>query len=169
MSVARAIVRYALGLLLLAMVILNVANAAGRYLFQKAIPGSDEILVFAMVWLVFLGAALVSLDRRHLGFDQLSGLLGARWRGQLIRGRYLCVALLSGYVTWQSWSVLQTLARVGQTSMASEIPMIVPHGAVPVGLGLICLISLVYAVRPTARTGSGSGVEDDPAAGPDGP
>ena len=51
-----------LGLVLLAMVALNVANAAGRHVLQRSILGADEILVFAMAWLVFgLGAALALL------------------------------------------------------------------------------------------------------------
>ena len=169
MKAARALVRWALGLLLLAMVLLNVANAAGRYLFQKAIPGSDELLVFSMVWLVFVGACLVSLDRRHLGFDQLSNLLSGTWRGLLIRGRYLFIALLTGYVTLQSWSVLKTLALVEQKSMASQIPMVIPHAAVPLSLGLICLISLFYAFRPFARFESKNSADSDSRSGSEQP
>lgn len=67
--------RKLLGLLLIAMVLLNVANAAGRYLFGSSIEGSDELLVFAMVWLVFLGAVLATARRGHLGFDVLERLL----------------------------------------------------------------------------------------------
>ena len=156
MRLMRSTVRKALGLLLLAMVLLNVANAAGRYLFGKAIPGSDEILVFSMVWLVFLGACLVSLDRRHLSFDLLPRVLRRPWRRPLHTVTHLGIALLTGFVTLQSWTVLEKLAQVGQTSMATEIPMVVPHAAVPLSFGLICLISLYLAFRPAERPAAGA-------------
>ncbi len=140
-------VRNLLGLVLLAMVLLNVVNAAGRYLFGLAVHGSDEILVFAMVWLVFLGAALVSLEGRHLGFDLLHRYLPPG--GQRALHVIICLgtALLTGYAAWQSWQVVAKLARIGKQSMATEIPMALPHVAVPLSLGLICLISLVRATR----------------------
>ncbi|MCG8358254.1 MAG: TRAP transporter small permease subunit, partial [Kiloniellales bacterium] len=53
-------VRRLLGLLLIAMVLLNVGNAIGRYVFRRSIDGADEILIFAMAWLVFIGAAVVT-------------------------------------------------------------------------------------------------------------
>ena len=141
------IVRKTLGLLLLAMVLLNVANAAGRYLFGKAIAGSDEILVFAMVWLVFLGACLVTFEGRHLGFDLMPKALSAKWRRLHAAVTNLVIAGLTGFVALQSWAVVQKLAAVGQKSMATEIPMVVPHGAVLICFALMTLISLYLAVR----------------------
>ncbi|HMB76019.1 MAG TPA: TRAP transporter small permease [Kiloniellaceae bacterium] len=148
-----AIVRKALGLLLLAMVLLNVANAAGRYLFRFAIPGSDEILVFAMVWLVFLAACVVFIERGHLNFGLLATRLPAAWQGPLQRIVALTTAVLCGFLAYQSWQVLTTLARVGQKSMASEIPMVVPHAAVPLSLGIIALFALYRAFRPPGTAG----------------
>lgn len=146
----RRLPRSLLGALLIAMVLLNVANAAGRYLFGKAIAGSDEILVFAMVWLVFLGAVLVTARRGHLGFDVLDRLLPEQLRRPLHVLRHLAVAALAGYVALQSWQVLEKLARIGQSSMALGIPMVVPHAAVVVSFLLILAFSLHAATRPPA-------------------
>jgi len=144
----RTFVRAFLGLLLLAMVLMNVANAAGRYIFQKAIPGSDEVLIFAMVWLVFVGACLVTLDRGHLSFDMLPRALG-QYGGRILHSvTCLAISLLTGYVAIQSWAVLTKLLLIGQKSMATEIPMVIPHAAVLISLSLISLISLIYAFMP---------------------
>lgn len=129
------------------MVLLNVANAAGRYLVGKAIPGSDELLVFAMVWLVFVGACLVSLEGRHLSLDLLSRLLDGRARRLLSAGLCLLTALLTGYVALQSWAVLGKLRSVGQKSMATEIPMVIPHAAVTLSFALMSVIALFLAFR----------------------
>lgn len=148
-----AIVRSALGILLLAMVLLNVANAAGRYIFQYAINGSDEVLVFAMVWLVFLGACVVFVERAHLNFGLLAVKLPEFGRRLLQRVISLTTAVVCGYLAYQSWQVLTTLARVGQKSMASEIPMVVPHAAVPLSLGVIALFALYRTLRPQGKAG----------------
>jgi TRAP-type C4-dicarboxylate transport system permease small subunit len=148
-----SIFRKLLGLLLIAMVLLNVANAAGRYLFGRSIEGSDELLVFAMVWLVFLGAVLATARRGHLGFDVLERLLPPGPRRLLRIVQHLAVAALSGYVALQSWAVLQKFLTIGQSSMALGIPMAIPHAAVAVSFLLIALFSLYAAVRPGAADG----------------
>ena len=158
-----AFTRTFLGLLLLGMVVLNVANAAGRYLFKRAIPGSDEILLFAMVWLVFIGAVLVAVRGDHLGFDLLPRSLPRPWAWWLKRLHSLAIAGLTGFVAWQSWGVLQMLSGVGQRSMATELPMVVPHASLFLCLTAICLVSLVQTFRPpgTEASGPAGPAEDD--------
>lgn len=153
LKAAGAIVRKLLGALLIAMVLLNVANAAGRYLFGKAIAGSDELLVFAMVWLVFLGAVLVTARQGHLGFDIAARLLTGGPQRLLHSVRHLVVAALAGYVALQSWAVLQKLIKVDQSSMALGVPMAIPHAAVLVSFLLILVFSLRAALRPPTEGG----------------
>ena len=142
------LVRLGLGLLLIGMVFLNVANAAGRYLFGKAIPGSDEVLVFAMAWVVFLGAVLVAARNAHLGFDILPRMLPQKVGRVLHSLRCLAIAGLTGFVALQSWAVLQKLARIDQRSMATDMPMTWPHASLFLGLTMIALVFLVLAIRP---------------------
>lgn len=148
LKAAGSIFRKLLGAVLIAMVLLNVANAGGRYLLGKAITGSDEILVFAMVWLVFLGAVLVTARQGHLGFGIVDrALTGGAWRVLHIV-RHLVIAALAGYVALQSWAVLAKLIKVGQSSMALGVPMAIPHAAVLVSFVLIVVFSLAAALRP---------------------
>lgn len=145
-AAARTAIAYLIGLLLIAMVALNVANAFGRYVLGSAIPGSDELLVFSMVWLVFLGAVLATASGGHLRFDLLAMLLPRRLERLLDAVRYAIVSVLAGFVCLQSWGALVKLGRIGQKSMAMEVPMTVPHAAVFVGFALIALVSAVMAV-----------------------
>lgn len=145
-------VRLVLGLLLLAMVLLNVVNALSRYLLGQAIAGSDELLVFGMVWLVFLGIAFVTADRRQLSFDVIRQRLPDRAQAivQLV-GDLITVGLL-GFVTLQSLQVVERLARLDQWSMAAAVPTYVPHSAILVGLGLTVLILLAAIVKGAAAS-----------------
>jgi TRAP-type C4-dicarboxylate transport system permease small subunit len=144
--VARA-VRMLLGLLLLAMVLLNVANALARYLLGQAIAGSDELLVFGMVWLVFLGTAFVTADRRQLSFDVILQRLPRRARAVVrLAGDLIAVGLL-GFVTLQSYQVVERLWTLGQWSMSATVPTYVPHSAILVGFGLTLLVLLAAIVK----------------------
>src|SRR5438445_12084050 len=67
--------RALLGTLLIGMVLLNVANAVCRYLFSVVLIGADELLVFAMIWMVMIRMCLVTLDRRHVPLDFLANRL----------------------------------------------------------------------------------------------
>lgn len=144
--------RMSLGLLLIAMVLLNVANALSRYLLGQAIEGSDEMLVFGMVWVVFLGAAFVTADRRHLCFDVVSRSLPPRIRYLVQYAGDLITILLLGFVVLQSLDVVGRLATLGQRSMAAAIPTYIPHSAILVGFGLSALILLAAFLRDAAAT-----------------
>ena len=151
LGAGRLALRWALGLLLIAMVLLNVANAAGRYLFGRAITGADEVLVFSMVWLVFAGVVLVTAEGRHLRLDLAASL----FRGRLGHGRAvlidLMIAVLCLYVALQSWEIIGRLAQIGQRSMALGIPMVVPHAAIAIGLAATALVALVAALGHARR------------------
>ena len=135
-----AVARGLLGLALIAMVALNVANALGRYLFGRAIEGSDELLVFTMIALVFLGAPLVAAEGRHLRFDALAGRLPGRRLVETVGLAF--AALLLGWLAWHSLGAVERLAGLGQRSMALGLPMAIPHAAVTAGLGLSALVAL---------------------------
>lgn len=146
LGLGRVALRWALGLLLIAMVLLNVANAAGRYLFGHAITGADEVLVFSMVWLVFAGVVLVTAEGRHLRLDLAATLFAGRFgaaRALLIN---LIIAALCFYVALQSWEIIGRLGQIGQRSMALGIPMVVPHAAIAIGLAATALVALLLAL-----------------------
>jgi TRAP-type C4-dicarboxylate transport system permease small subunit len=150
-TAADRLLKLFLGLLLLAMVLLNLVNAGGRYLLGQAVPGADEILMFSMVWLVFLGALLASAKQRHLGFNLPEHWLPEGAHRLLAVFRHLFIALVTGYVALQSWAVLEKLAKIGQKSMALQLPMTIPHSALLVCFGLTAPLSLYLALRVFQR------------------
>lgn len=141
------VVRVALALLLVAMVLVNAAAAGARYMFGDGLVGSDEVMIFAMIWLVFIGAALLEREGRHLGFDLLRRRLPERGQHALQVLVGLASAAVLGAVAWQSLAVVERLATLGQVSMAGGVPMSIPHAAVLTGLGLAVLACLATAGR----------------------
>ena len=142
--------RTLLGILLLAMVALNVANAVGRYAFGAVLAGADEILVYTMIWLVMIGLILVSAERRHIALDFLVNNAGPRGRHALALLHHAVMTAASSYAALQCWVFVERVAAIGQTSMAIAIPMSIPHGALVLGFGGTAVAGLLLVVGDAA-------------------
>jgi TRAP-type C4-dicarboxylate transport system permease small subunit len=61
----------ALALAFVFAVILNFTNVMARYLLNAPILAADEIQIYIMVWITFLGAVIVTWRQQHLRMDVL--------------------------------------------------------------------------------------------------
>ena len=52
-------------------ILLNFANVCGRYVLGYSLLGADEVQVFIMVAMTFVGAAVVTRRNMHLRMDVL--------------------------------------------------------------------------------------------------
>jgi TRAP-type C4-dicarboxylate transport system permease small subunit len=128
-------------------VLLNFLSAAGRYLGGHAFIGSDEVQVYTMVWLIFLGAAAVSLRQTHLRMDVLVNKLGPRpayLRSLLEAALTACVC---GLMSWVSLGFTLQIREMGQHSDGAGIPMWIPHASVVVGFVLMTLCAVFSFAR----------------------
>ncbi|MFC3226783.1 TRAP transporter small permease [Marinibaculum pumilum] len=147
MSLLHRWVRGLLGIVLLAMVLLNVANAAGRYLFAASITGADEILVFAMIFLVILGAVLALALRSHIALELLPSHLKGRSASALFVLHDLATLCIAGFAADASWQFVQRIAAINPRSMALGLPMAIPHAALLAGLAGLAALALFLLVR----------------------
>jgi C4-dicarboxylate transporter DctQ subunit len=154
--VARAL-ELALAALFIFAVLLNFSNVVGRYLFRRSILWADEIEVFIMVGMTFLGVIVVTWRREHLRMDALSRLLPDKAQSALRALELLVTAGLCGFVFWQSWDYTQRMFMIGRVSDQAGLPMWIPHASLAVGFGGIFLVCLWHgwrAARPlTTRDG----------------
>ncbi len=140
------VVRVLLGVLMLAAIAINFVNVIARRLFNEPIMWNEEALIYIIVWMVFMGAVLVSWDGRHLRMDLLSSSLTGGW-GKAVNALAVATLIaLCGYVIVHSYGVIATFAGTGQVSIAAEIPMTVPHIAIPIGFVLI-LVGVLIRLR----------------------
>lgn len=128
-------------------VCLNFANVIGRYVVGRSIPGADEVQIYVMVWMAFLGAAVVAWRRNHLRMDVLVRFLPEILRKALKFAEILLVIGLAGFTLVQSWRYTAQMASFGRTSDVGGIPMWIPHSAVALGFGLIALVALLELAR----------------------
>ena len=132
-----------LALAFIVAVCLNFANVVGRYGFGTSIAGGDEVQVYIMVWMAFLGAVLVSWRGEHLRMDVLARGFSERARTALGRVELVLVIALAAFAVWQSWSYTQQIIAIGRRSDNAGIPMWIPHSAVGLGFALMLLVSIL--------------------------
>lgn len=136
------VIELALALAFIIAVALNFTNVVGRYLFGRSLLGADEVQVFIMVAMTFLGAAIVTHRNEHLRMDVLVQFMPDQVRlGLRIAEQALLIAL-AYFVLSQSYFYASQMLRIGRTSDMAGVPMWIPHGAVVLGFALILLIAL---------------------------
>lgn len=156
--VARAL-ELALAALFVFAVLLNFANVVGRYLVGRSILWADEIEVFIMVGMTFLGAIVVTWRRDHLRMDALSRLLPSGAQSALRLLELIVMAGLCGFVFWQSWDYTRRIFMIGRVSDQAGLPMWIPHASLAAGFGCIFLVCLWFGwrmARPAARQPGGT-------------
>jgi len=128
-----------LALAFIAAVCLSFANVVGRYGFGRSIAAADEIQIYIMVFMAFLGAAVVSWRRQHLRMGVLVRFFPQGLQSALRFCEIVLVAAAAAVVVVQSWRYSAQMFAIGRTSDFGGIPMWIPHGAVTLGFALILL------------------------------
>jgi TRAP-type C4-dicarboxylate transport system permease small subunit len=136
------VLELALALAFIAAVVLNFTNVVGRHLFGLSLLGADELQVFIMVGMTFLGAAVVTRRNQHLRMDVLVRFMPTWLRLTLRVLEQLLLVALAGFVLSQSYFYARQMMRIGRTSDMSGMPMWIPHGTVALGFGLILIVAL---------------------------
>src|SRR5688500_19345109 len=134
MNKLMAAIERILALAFIGAVCLNFANVVGRYGFGRSIAGADEVQIYIMVFMAFLGAAVVSWRRQHLRMDVLVRFLPGRAQTALRFCELALIVILGSFVVVQSWRYAAQMFALGRTSDVGGIPMWIAHGAVRVGL-----------------------------------
>ena len=137
------VIEVTLALAFIFAVLLNFGNVVGRYLFGISLLGSDEVQIFIMVGMTFLGAAVVTRRNLHLRMDVLVRFLPAPVRVALRVVELLLLATVAGFVVSQSYFYAGQMLRIGRTSDMAGVPMWIPHGTVALGFALILIVAVL--------------------------
>jgi len=103
------------------MTLVLFAQVIARYFFDSGLSWSEELSRYIMIWVVYLGAAVVYRDNSHISVTALEEAVSAKTR------LYLNIAqkLVSmGFIGLMGWFAYQTLEFAAiQTSPNMLIPM----------------------------------------------
>jgi TRAP-type C4-dicarboxylate transport system permease small subunit len=127
----------------IAAVALNFINVVGRYGFGTTILSADELQIFIMVFMTFLGAAVVAWRNQQLRMDVLVNALPAPIRRLIKIAELAAIVVLAAFVLWNSTYYAKQMFNIDRVSDMAQVPMWIPHGAVAVGFGLMALIACI--------------------------
>lgn len=156
-SIMMRMLELLLGVVLLAIIGLNFANVVGRYVFNSSILGAEEVQVFVLVWIAFVGAGIVTWRNMHLRMDAISKLLPAAVQKTLLVAEFIVCLIVVGYTIMQSWDYVSRMLMLGSASDVAHVPMWIAHSSVLVGLAFVIVMLLAVIL-----TGGG---EQPPAEG----
>jgi TRAP-type C4-dicarboxylate transport system permease small subunit len=110
-----------------------------RYLFKRPIGWSEEIAVYLMIWVVFLGAAYTLKENAHIGVDILISRLSASPKKGVLIFHYLTGIVLMSILFLKGVDMVAFTLQMNSHSIAIDFPLVVPHLAVPVGAAILVL------------------------------
>ncbi|MDO6589025.1 MULTISPECIES: TRAP transporter small permease [Rhodobacterales] len=132
------VVRIVAGLCLFSVFALVTAQVASRFIFNFSLAAASELSIYAMIWSVFLGAAVAFRSNSHIAMDILKnklpvsvGRLADIMIFVLLAG-FLCLIATEGYDL--------AIRAMRQSSPAAKIPVGYITMAIPVG----SILALVF-------------------------
>jgi TRAP-type C4-dicarboxylate transport system permease small subunit len=99
--------------------ITSVMQIIMRNFFSAGLVWGDDLLRHGVLWLSFLGAALATLENKHIRIDILPRLMAARGRfvTELICALFSCLVTL--VLFWASWNFVQSERLLGDIAFAA--------------------------------------------------
>jgi TRAP-type C4-dicarboxylate transport system permease small subunit len=116
-----------------------------RYLFAKSFLWGEELSLFAFIWCVFLGTAVVTWRHTHFSFDIFGEILHGRAAGVQRLVVDLCVLSVTVVIAVTGWQFSQM--SIARLSPALGITLFVPTIVIPVSGVLMTLVCLVDIAR----------------------
>ena len=118
-----------------------VAQVAFRYALNAPLQWSETISTYALVWVVFPGAAAIALRGAHVSIPSLTDLLPLRGRIAATLLSRLATIAFAGIVCWLCWGWLTRGSHVMAASLGVSTLWI--KLALPIGIGLMGLAALI--------------------------
>ena len=116
-----------------------------RYVLNIAVAWVEELAVYCMIWLVFLGIGVAASERAHIGMLFVRDSLPLPIRRYLLLLTYLLVMGFLTVVAYQG--TILAIAVIPQKSAALRLSFFWPYMAIPVGAALMIVQLLLVAVR----------------------
>lgn len=117
--------------------LLVVGQVVMRYVFDSPLTWSEELAVYGMVYLTFIGSVMAMRDKEHIDVNIVYEFLPERFKrvfrifSRLMTSIFLLVVIFFGFqLTFENFKV---------ASVATKIPMAYIYGVIPV-----CAVGMLY-------------------------
>ena len=145
--------KFLVGLSLLLLLAFSLIQVVARNFFDTGFPPLDIISRHLVLYVAFLGAAIITHDQKHIKIDFLQHFFSDKQKQYLMRPLSALAAAVSGYFCVHAtrfWLVEWQYASM-QDRWIALLAIILP-----IGFGLIALHFILLAVAPAPQTASES-------------
>jgi len=151
----RAIARVDLmmvGACLIAAVLLNVGLVLSRLLFSYSANSTEELSVYAIIWMVFLGMVVSDRMGHHIEVDILHHLVSLRSRVLLRRVADALQAVACLVLAVLTLRTVMFTYRIGEVSLSTlQAPVWLLMAVMPPCFLVLALRGLARAIDPSLR------------------
>ncbi|MDJ1160102.1 TRAP transporter small permease [Chelatococcus sp. SYSU_G07232] len=154
LDVLRTLERHVIGLLLILMSAGYVVNVLVRLIvpsWSLHLVWMEELALFALAWLVFLGLGITLEKGRQIAMTALFDRLPEGPRRALGLVINLTGVAFSAYITKLGYDFARFVGGMGQTSPTLDVSMIWLYAALPAGFALLTLRYVLEIVGPANR------------------
>ncbi|WP_051631021.1 TRAP transporter small permease [Afifella pfennigii] len=122
--------------------ILLFTNVVLRYVFLAPISWAEELSIYLLVWIVFVGASVAFRTHSHIVVDMLPRMLPPAGRRIVaILAATVTAAFLAVFLYYSAQHTLNVRA-LGQLTPVMQAPMWLTYLAMPVGSALMLIRNL---------------------------
>jgi len=122
------------------MLVMIVADVAGRALLGTSILFASEVAGYALVCLIFTGLAFGDADGRTIVITLATDRLPARARRRLFTVVTAASTVLAGWLVWFTARPALADFQMGTVSLTgTRIPQWLPEALIPLGLALFSI------------------------------
>jgi len=135
-------------LVLAGIMLVSVIDVAGRYAFNRPLPGSSEITEILMAILIYAGLPIVSQRNAHITVDLLDSVTPpalARIRDSLVR--LLSVFVLC-VIAWRLWVYAAQIRDSKDVTEYLKLPLAPFCNFMSILAGIAAIVEAVRVARP---------------------
>jgi TRAP-type C4-dicarboxylate transport system permease small subunit len=135
---------------LFALMALRCVDVAGRYGFNKPVPGASELTGLGLAILIFGALPIVTAHYEHVSVSLLEMIIGAKSR-RIERALLLISSLLAlAVMAWRLWVKAGALAAYSDTSSYLHVPL-APFAYFMSVMAAVATIVVVLQIAGAAR------------------
>lgn len=148
-DILNKISRVAITLLLIWITIVLVLQVSARYIFSSGMFWTEEMARYAMVWVIFLGAAVVTKEKAHINVPILETIFPS-FKKHFSVLQIIFFLMYIVIILFISWGTLQVLQY--QFSANMRLPMALVYSVVPISFILILIHLLANLTEGNKET-----------------
>lgn len=119
------------------------AQVVARYVFNHALPWSEELARYLFIWQVWLGSSYCVQKNRHIRIDLFTNKLPENARRIFETVVTLVTIAFLIFLTYKGYKIVALVSSLNQTSPALKLPMSVVYACIPIS----CVLMIIRYIQ----------------------